>query len=83
MKGAVQYNHRSLRYPDTMAGANDLAGFMEAPEINAKKKMSRPTIPPITIPLKPLNPFVWITTMMTAINNAVTKISTPIMSGIE
>jgi len=55
---AVQYNHRSLRYPDTNAGAKDLAGFIEAPEINAKKKMSSPTIPPITIPLNPLSHFV-------------------------
>ena len=39
-------------------GANALAGFMEAPEMNAKKKISSPTIPPIAIPLNPLKPFV-------------------------
>ena len=29
-----------------------------APEINAKKKISKPTIPPIAIPLNPFKPFV-------------------------
>jgi len=29
---------------------------MEAPEINERKNISRPIIPPMTIPLKPLNP---------------------------
>lgn len=36
----------------------DLAGFIETPEISAKRQISRPTIPPITISLKPLNPLV-------------------------
>ena len=39
-------------------GANALAGFIDAPEIKAKKKISNPTIPPIAIPLNPLSPFV-------------------------
>ena len=58
-KVAVQYSHRlSTIPPDNKAGANERAGFIDAPDINAKKNMSKPTIPPITIPLKPLNPFI-------------------------
>jgi len=34
----------------------DLAGFIEAPEIKPKKKTSNPSMPPMTMPLKPLNP---------------------------
>ena len=34
--GAVQYNHKSPRAPDNNAGASALAGFIDAPEINAK-----------------------------------------------
>ena len=60
-KGAVQYNHKSLKVPDSNAGASALAGFMEAPEINAKNKISNPTIPPIATPLNPFNPFVYTT----------------------
>jgi hypothetical protein len=55
---ADQYSHRLPNTPDIKAGANERAGFMDAPEINAKKKMSSPTIPPIAIPPKPLRPFV-------------------------
>jgi hypothetical protein len=40
--------------PDSKAGANERAGFIEAPEIKEKKRISRPTIPPIAMPLKPL-----------------------------
>jgi hypothetical protein len=35
---AVQYNHRSVHIPDNTAGANDRAGFIDAPDINAKKQ---------------------------------------------
>ncbi len=55
---ADQYNHKSPTEPDNNAGARERAGFIEAPEINAKKYISSPTIPPIAIPLNPLNPFV-------------------------
>jgi hypothetical protein len=34
----------------------DLAGFIEAPEIKPKKKTFNPSMPPMTMPLKPLNP---------------------------
>ncbi len=58
MKVADQYNHKSPTEPDNNAGAKERAGFTEAPEMNAKKKMSKPTTPPIAIPLNPRNPFV-------------------------
>lgn len=57
-KVADQYNHRSAIDPDTSAGANDLAGFIDAPEMKEKKKISSPTMPPIAIPPHPLKPFV-------------------------
>ncbi len=57
-KVADQYNHKLFTAPESTAGASERAGFIEAPEINDKKKMSSPTIPPIAIPLKPFNPFV-------------------------
>ena len=43
---------------------------MDAPEINDKKKMSKPTIPPIANPLKPVNPFVCTTNKITPIRSA-------------
>ena len=44
--------------PDNKAGANERDGFIDAPDINAKKSISKPTIPPITIAPKPLKPLV-------------------------
>jgi hypothetical protein len=37
MNVADQYSHKSPTEPDNNAGAKDLAGFIEAPEISAKK----------------------------------------------
>jgi len=76
-KVADQYSHKSPTEPDIRAGAKDLAGFMDAPEINDKKKMSKPTIPPIAIPLKPFNPFVCTTNKITTISSAEATISIP------
>ncbi len=59
--GALQYNHKLSIIPDNNAGASARAGFIDAPEINAKNKISNPTIPPIATPLKPLSPFVYTT----------------------
>jgi hypothetical protein len=39
-------DHRLPNIRDSKAGANERAGFIEAPEIKAKKKISNPTIPP-------------------------------------
>jgi hypothetical protein len=46
---ALQYSHRLSRTPEVKGGASERAGFFEAPDINARKNMSSPTIPPITI----------------------------------
>lgn len=78
---AVQYNHTLVNTPDNTAGARERAGFIEAPDMNAKKNISKPTIPPITIPLKPFRPFVYTTVRMTAINSPDARISTPNMRG--
>jgi hypothetical protein len=42
--------------PEIKSGDNELAGLIDVPEINAKKNMSKSTIPPTTIPPKPLKP---------------------------
>ena len=55
IKVAVQYSHKFVITPDNTAGARERAGFIEAPDMNAKKNMSKPTIPPITIPRIPLD----------------------------
>ena len=34
---AVQYSHKFVITPDNTAGANERAGFMEAPDMNAKR----------------------------------------------
>lgn len=61
MNGAVQYNQRCSNVPDSKVGASARAGFIEAPEINAKNSISNPTIPPIATPLNPRRPFVYTT----------------------
>ena len=78
---AVQYSHKFVITPDNTAGANERAGFIGAPDMNAKKNISKPTIPPITIPLKPFRPFVYTTVRMTAINSHDARISMPNMRG--
>src|SRR5918992_1693483 len=81
IKVAVQYSHKFVITPDNTAGARERAGFIEAPDMNAKKNMSRPTIPPITIPLKPLKPLVYITTRITVIKSPEASISMLNMKG--
>jgi hypothetical protein len=75
IKVAVQYSHRFAIAPDNTAGARERAGFIEAPEMNAKKNMSRPTIPPIAIPLRPFRSLVYTTTKITAISSPDASIS--------
>jgi len=65
INAVVQYNHKSPTDPESNAGARGLAGFIDAPDINPKKKISKPIIPPIAIPLNPYNPFVYITSKIT------------------
>jgi len=55
---AVQYNQRLAIFPDNRAGAKERAGFIDAPEIKDKKKISSPTIPPMAMPPRPFNPLV-------------------------
>lgn len=74
---AVQYSHKSPITPDTNAGAKDRAGFMDAPEIKAKNKISNPTMPPIAIPPKPFSPFVYTTINITLIKKTDARTSTP------
>ena len=50
-KVALQYNQRLLNAPEIIAGPNERAGFIDAPDINARKNMSSPTIPPRQPPL--------------------------------
>src|SRR5215207_4658291 len=81
IKVALQYSHKLTNTPENTAGARERAGFIEAPDMNAKKNISRPTIPPITIPLKPFKPLVYITTKITAIKRAEAKVSIPNIRG--
>ena len=60
-KWCCQYSHKFSTTPDNNAGARARAGFIDAPEINDKNKISNPTIPPIATPLNPLKPFVYTT----------------------
>ena len=78
---ADQYSHKFVIIPDNTAGAKERAGFIEAPDMDAKKNISRPTIPPITIPLKPLKPLVYTTAKITAIKSPEASISIPNMKG--
>ena len=80
-KVADQYSHKSFITPENIAGANERTGFIEAPEIKDRKKMSNPTMHPMAIPPKPLNPFVCATTIITPIRRAVAKTSTPKITG--
>ena len=79
---AVKYNQRFPNTPDNRAGANERAGFIDAPEINAKKNISNPTMAPIAIPPKPLKPFVYTATKITAINKAEDSASTANINGM-
>ena len=78
---ADQYNQRLVQTPDMRAGANERAGFIDAPEINTKNKMSNPTMPPITIPPKRFKPLVYTTTNITAIKRAEANTSIPKIKG--
>ena len=54
---------------------------MEAPEINERKKISKPTILPMSIPPKPLKPLAYTTIQITTINNAEARTSIPNIKG--
>jgi hypothetical protein len=74
---AVQHSHKSPTNPESNAGASGLAGFIDAPDVNPKKKISKPIIPPIAIPLNPFDPFVYTTSKITIISREEGKTSIP------
>lgn len=39
--GAVRYIHKPLKLKDTMAGPNDLAGFIDPPEIGLSQQQQQ------------------------------------------
>lgn len=78
---SVQYSHKSPTNPKSNAGASDLAGFIDAPDMNPKKKISKPIIPPTAIPLNPFNPFVYTTSKITIISKEEGKTSIPNTTG--
>ena len=80
INAVVQYNHKSPTDPESNAGARGLAGFIDSPDMNPKKKISKPIIPPITIPLNPFNPFVY-TRKITIISREEGKTSIPNITG--
>jgi hypothetical protein len=47
IKVVDQYNHKSPTDREIKAGVKDLAGFIEALDINDKNEISSATIPPI------------------------------------
>jgi hypothetical protein len=55
---ADQNNQILCNAPDKSAGARGRAEFIGAPEMNGRKKMSRPTTPAFAKPLKPFGSFV-------------------------
>ena len=71
----------TTNYSELPAGASDRAGLIDVPDINAKKNMSRPTIPPMSIPLYPLNPLEYTTITIKAINKANANTSIPNIVG--
>jgi hypothetical protein len=50
IKVVDQYTHKSPTDREIKAGVKDLAGFIEALDINDKKEISSATIPPIALP---------------------------------
>ncbi len=64
---------------DIINDIRECVGFRDAPDINNKKNMSRLTILPIAIPLKPSKHFVYTNTRITIISKAGFNNSTPKM----
>lgn len=78
------YGQAKLRLPVKRAGARDLAGFMDAPEIGPANNASRPTVAPIAMPA--IMPFSFEpveTLSITYIRNHVSIISMMKDRGIE
>ena len=76
MIGAIRYTHKAVRLPETTAGANERAGFMDAPEIGPANRASKAITPPTAIPA--ISPFSFApldTARITNINMLVRMIS--------
>ena len=56
MNVADQYSHKLFKTPETIAGAKERAGFIEARDMNAKKNIFNPTMPPIAMPPNRFSP---------------------------
>jgi hypothetical protein len=52
------HSSTAIDYPEVKAGANKHAGFIDAPDMNARKNLSKETIPPMTSQPYPLNSLV-------------------------
>ena len=81
INAVVQYNHKSPTDPESNAGARDLVGFIDAPDTNPKKKISKPIIPLIVISQNPFNAFVYITSKITIFSKEEAKTSIPNIIG--
>ena len=81
MNVADQQSHKLFNTPEISAGAKERAGFIDAPDMNAKKNISSPTMPPIAIPLNRFSPLEQTTTQITDISSAEANTSTPIING--
>jgi hypothetical protein len=46
----------------------ELVGFIAAPDMDSKKRIFKPTIPPISMPLNPFTPIIYTTSNVTTIN---------------
>lgn len=50
IKGAVRYTQREFKFPETIEGASERAGFIDAPQIGPANIASKPMIEPMAIP---------------------------------
>ena len=74
--GAEIYIHKNCNSPDIMAGPNERAGFIEAPEMGPAKSASNKTTAPIAIPaMMPCSLLPCETRRMTNIKKKVNSIS--------
>ena len=78
---AVLLSRKLSMTPERRPGANDLVGFIDAPEMKARKKILRPTMPLITRPPKPRRPWYGLPNNGCVINRAVAKTSIPKTNG--
>ena len=49
MHGATMYSQVVSRFPETIAGASERTGFMDAPQTGPANMASSPTVPPMAM----------------------------------